>query len=176
MTGVSPVVTSDISSGYNTIKTISDDPEYNDLCGFTADELRDLLDRVADECGLFPDQADEAMETMRTFYNGYCFSSKQPSSFSKSWRDIASTRQGSWTATWPWAAIVSTSSRDCPMASDWSRIALAANETNQDQSIFIDRPADRFGVEDMLNTLRDDTFLASLLYYLGVLTLAGRDA
>jgi len=80
MTGVSPVVMSDISSGYNIIKTISDHPEYNDLCGFTAHELRDILNRVAAECGLSPDQADEAMETMRAFYNGYCFSSRQPSS------------------------------------------------------------------------------------------------
>jgi len=53
--------------------------------------------------------------------------------------------------------------------------ALATNETNPEENIFIDRLADRFGVEDMLNTPRDNTFLASLLYYLGVLTLAGRD-
>jgi hypothetical protein len=35
--------------------------------------------------------------------------------------------------------------------------------------------ADRFGVEDMLTARKDTTFMASLLYYFGVLTLAGRN-
>jgi len=189
MTGVSPVVTSDISSGYNTIETISDYPEYNDLCGFTADELRGILDRVADECGLSPDQADEAMETMRTFYNGYYFSSKQSSPTHDSLiynptLVLYFLKELAMYCEYPERIL------DSNLAMDRNRIhfvaglphgerlvtqALATNETNPDQSIFIDRPADRFGVEDMLNTPRDDTFLASLLYYLGVLTLAGRD-
>ncbi|KOR28007.1 hypothetical protein TI05_17800, partial [Achromatium sp. WMS3] len=33
ITGVSPVVMSDVSSGYNVSKNISLRPEYNDLCG-----------------------------------------------------------------------------------------------------------------------------------------------
>lgn len=189
MTGVSPVVMSDISSGYNTIETISDYQEYNDLCGFTADELRGILDRVAAECGLSPDQADEAMETMRTFYNGYRFSSKQPSStpdplIYNPTLALYFLKELAMYCEYPERIL------DSNLAMDRNRIhfvaglphgerlvtqALAANETNPDQAIRIDRPADRFGVEDMLNAPRDDTFLASLLYYLGVLTLGGRD-
>ncbi|CAK0755278.1 hypothetical protein CCP3SC1_240016 [Gammaproteobacteria bacterium] len=53
--------------------------------------------------------------------------------------------------------------------------ALAVSETNSGQTITIDQLADRFGVEAMLEAPRDHTFLASLLYYFGVLTQAGRD-
>jgi hypothetical protein len=35
--------------------------------------------------------------------------------------------------------------------------------------------SNRFGVEEMLNAPKDAAFMASLLYYFGVLTLAGRD-
>ncbi len=183
MTGVSPVVMSDISSGYNTIETISHRPEYNDLCGFTADELRSILDRVADECGLPPGRADEAMETMRTFYNGYCFSSKQAHSTHDSLiynptLALYFLKELAMYCEYPGRILDSNRIQFVAGLPHGERLvtqALAANETNPDQSILIDRPADRFGVEDMLNAPRDDTFLASLLYYFGVLTLAGRD-
>nr|VFK19621.1 MAG: PD-(D/E)XK nuclease superfamily protein [Candidatus Kentron sp. LPFa] len=197
MTGVSPVVMSDVSSGYNIIKTISHHPEYNDLCGFTADELRGILDRVAEDCGLAPDQADEALETMRSFYNGYCFSPRRLSSGLSS--------KGDFLIYNPTLAFyfLEELARYCEyperildtnLAMDRNRIhfvaglphgerlvtkALAANETCPNESIFVGELADRFGMEDMLNVPKgdnvDDTFLASLLYYLGVLTLAGRD-
>lgn len=142
MTGVSPVVMSDISSGYNIIKTISDYPEYNDLCGFTADELRGILNQVAD-CGLSPDQADEAMETMRTFYNGYYFSSKQSSSTHDS--------------------LIYNPTLAIYFLEELAKYCeYPARILDSNLAMDRDRPADRFGVEDMLNALRDDTFLASL--------------
>jgi len=36
ITGVSPVVMSDIASGYNIAENIYFEPEFNDLCGFYA--------------------------------------------------------------------------------------------------------------------------------------------
>jgi hypothetical protein len=53
--------------------------------------------------------------------------------------------------------------------------ALAADAAHPEKAIAIDQLADRFGVEMMLDTPKDSTFLASLLYYFGVLTLAGRN-
>ncbi len=72
ITGVSPVVLSDMTSGYNVAKNIYLEPELNDLCGFTEPEIAAVLTRLAS------DGADwshaEALDTMRTFYNGYRFS------------------------------------------------------------------------------------------------------
>jgi len=74
ITGVSPVVMGDISSGYNVARDISLRPEYHDLCGFHDSEVAGLLERIGAECGLTDSQMKEALVMMRTFYNGYHFS------------------------------------------------------------------------------------------------------
>ncbi|MBW2709095.1 MAG: AAA family ATPase, partial [Deltaproteobacteria bacterium] len=50
ITGVSPVVLSDITSGYNIAKDIYFKPKFNDLCGFREEEVRGVIERIADEC------------------------------------------------------------------------------------------------------------------------------
>ena len=72
ITGVSPVVLSDITSGYNVAENIYLKATFNDLCGFTEAELAAVLARMADEGGSWVTAA--ALDLMRTFYNGYCFS------------------------------------------------------------------------------------------------------
>ena len=72
ITGVSPVVLSDMTGGYNVAQSIYLDPEFNDLCGFTETELAAVLGLLAAEGGRWT--APAALETMRTFYNGYRFS------------------------------------------------------------------------------------------------------
>ena len=193
MTGVSPVVMSDISSGYNIVETISHQPEYNDLCGFTAEELSGILERVAGDCGLSREQALEAMETMRAFYNGYCFSARRLSSEPDDliYNPTLATyflKELARYCEYPERIL------DTNLAMDRNRIhfvaglphgerlvtrALAADNADPERGILVERLADRFGVEDMLDIPKgdtvDDTFLASLLYYLGVLTLSGRN-
>lgn len=78
ITGVSPVVLSDMTSGYNVAKSISQRPEFNDLCGFTAEEVQATLAQIAARHGLPAAQIDEAFALMRAFYNGYCFSPRNP--------------------------------------------------------------------------------------------------
>nr|VFK60378.1 MAG: Predicted AAA-ATPase [Candidatus Kentron sp. TUN] len=74
ITGVSPVVMSDLTSGYNVARNIYFKSQFNALCGFREDEIALMITEIAKECGLPQSRANEAMETMRTFYNGYCFS------------------------------------------------------------------------------------------------------
>jgi len=73
ITGVSPVVLSDLTSGYNVAENIYLRPEFNDLCGFQETELVAVVTQVVHDCQLPPDQATNVLEMMRTFYNGYCF-------------------------------------------------------------------------------------------------------
>jgi len=47
---------------------------------------------------------------------------------------------------------------------------------NAAQPLAVSQLSNRFGVQDMLSAPKDPDFLASLLYYFGVLTLGGRDA
>jgi hypothetical protein len=42
------------------------------------------------------------------------------------------------------------------------------------EPVTISELSDRFGVEDMISERKDEPFMASLLYYFGVLTMAGK--
>ena len=56
ITGVSPVVLSDMTSGYNVGENIYLEAIFNDLCGFTEAEIAAVLERMAveDTHGLLP--------------------------------------------------------------------------------------------------------------------------
>ncbi len=71
LTGVTPVVLSDMTSGYNVAESITQRPHFHDLCGFTEAELRAALDAVAATHHLAADRATDALRLMRDFYNGY---------------------------------------------------------------------------------------------------------
>ncbi len=73
VTGVSPVALNDLTSGFNTSEDVSLKPELAALCGFREVELRDLLEPIARERKLPPATVEEALDTMRTWYNGYRF-------------------------------------------------------------------------------------------------------
>ncbi len=87
--------------------------------------------------------------------------------FSKITRKNAPIPGGSWTITWPWIATVSTTSPACHTATNWW--GPRSHRRDLIDGVY------RFSVEDMLTATRDQPFLASLMYYLGVLTIAGSD-
>ena len=72
ITGVSPVTLDDVTSGFNIGTNISFDAAYNQMVGFTAAEVRGLVDQYRD-LGVFDADADTAMETMGEWYDGYRF-------------------------------------------------------------------------------------------------------
>ena len=61
-----------MTSGYNVGENIYLEEAFNDLCGFTEAEIAAVLERLAAEGGSW--SPAEALDLMRTFYNGYCFS------------------------------------------------------------------------------------------------------
>jgi len=75
---------------------------------------------------------------------------------------------------------------DSNLAMDRAKIAYIAqlpnggqlilDALNEERPMSIQRLADLFGVEDMLAAVKDEAFMASLLYYFGVLTFGGRGA
>ena len=73
ITGVSPVVLSDITSGCNVAKNIYLHSKLNGLCGFWEPEIQAALNQIVQACHLPDSTADDALIMMRTFYNGYCF-------------------------------------------------------------------------------------------------------
>ncbi len=177
ITGVSPVVMSDITSGHNIAKNIYLLPEFNDLCGFRESEIQDALKPIAKKCRMSDAQASEALDMMRTFYNGYAFSYEQPPSvynptlaiyFLEHWHDYCRC---------PRRIMDSNLAMDKSKITYISRLAhgekMIMNALNQQSPVHIDALADRFGVEDILSAVKDTPFMASLLYYFGVLTFSG---
>ena len=72
ITGVSPITMDDVTSGFNIGRNISLQPEFNDMLGFTEEEVRHLLELYC-ACGVFDQEVEAALEVMREWYNGYRF-------------------------------------------------------------------------------------------------------
>ena len=72
ITGVSPLVLEDITSGFNIAMHLTLDWEFNEMFGFTEEEVAELVARVGGE-GV---EVGEAVELMREYYDGYLFSRK----------------------------------------------------------------------------------------------------
>jgi len=177
ITGVSPIVMSDMTSGYNIAKNIYLKSQFNDLCGFWETEIAGALHQIVAECGFAPEKAAEALTMMRTFYNGYCFSYDTDDlvynpTLALYFMDDFQERCQS-----PYNML------DSNFSMDQAKIAYVARLPNgkrlildaaQDETpVSVSRLEDRFGVAKMLAATHDTRFLASLLYYLGVLTLGG---
>ena len=73
ITGVSPVTMDDVTSGFNIGANISLEPDFNEMVGFTAAEVRRLVETYRD-LGVFNQDADTALGIMGEWYNGYRFS------------------------------------------------------------------------------------------------------
>ena len=179
ITGVAPLVLSDVSSGYNVAKSVYLDPRFRDLCGFTEQEISRAMAGVAQECGLPAKEAEQALTQMRLYYNGYCFT------------DVPSELVYN-----PTLALYyldhfrqrcqpPTNLLDHNLAMDrgklnyiaglpsGAKIIVDALQNRENLSVSVLEY--RFGVEDIVTVGKDTTFMASLLYYFGVLTLGGRD-
>ena len=73
ITGVSPMVMSDITSGMNIADNVYLGSALATLCGFTHEEVVELLERLHGEQGEPSWAVDEAVEMVREWYNGYRF-------------------------------------------------------------------------------------------------------
>ncbi len=178
ITGVSPVVLSDITSGYNVAENIYFHPKLNNLCGFREGEVYTVLENIVKKCGMGAEKPDEALDLMKTWYNGYRFAFGldeyiyNPTLclyFFKQFQDMCS---------YPRKML------DSNLAVDESKLEYIAqipmgedilfSMMQKDHHVVVKDISDRFGIREMLDeSSKDSSFLVSFLYYFGVLTLAG---
>ena len=76
VTGVSPVTMDDLTSGFNIGTNYTLAPEFNEMMGFTEEEMRDMLGYYASVLP-FNHTVDELIEVMKPWYDNYCFSIKR---------------------------------------------------------------------------------------------------
>ncbi len=185
ITGVTPVVLSDVTSGMNIAKNVSLEPEVHALAGFTEKEIEGLLKEVVtirrDGGKSAPIPVDEALDVLRTWYNGYRFSPEAEDlvynpTLTLYFLDYL-LRKGKY----PRQML------DANLALDDDKLGFVSRVTAGKKVILdlvrtgtpikVSQVADRFTLAKMLEYASgDSTYLASFLYYFGMLTIAGETA
>ena len=75
VTGVSPVTMDDLTSGFNIGTNYSLSPKFNEMTGFTEEEVREMLDYYGSVLP-FNHTTDELIKVMKPWYDNYCFAIK----------------------------------------------------------------------------------------------------
>lgn len=178
ITGVSPLVLTDMTSGYNVATSIYLDEEFNGLCGISEPELTGLVQEVIQTCGLPASETSIALETMRQFYNGYRFCA-----------DVSLPTLYNPTLCFYFLRAYQKRCRppeqllDGNLAMDASRIryivnlpggaSVIGNILDEQNPVLLPYLENQFGVEQLHRLQHDARYMVSLLYFFGVLTISG---
>jgi hypothetical protein len=169
MTGVSPIVMSDVSSGANVTKNVTWHPYLSDLCGFHQEEVRAMVERVVAACGELPAKVDEALEMLRLFYNGSRFVLRNPEQTRLVYNPtlvfyfLEELQQ---------FCLYPENMLDSNLAPDYSKLVfissyptgreLLADALNEEMTLSVADVEERFGVEEMLQPNKLRTYQQAL--------------
>ena len=76
VTGVSPVTMDDLTSGFNIGTNYSLSSDFNEMTGFTEEEVREMLDYYGSVLP-FNHTTDELIKVMKPWYDNYCFAEER---------------------------------------------------------------------------------------------------
>jgi hypothetical protein len=162
ITGISPVMLDDLTSGFNIAVNLTLDPNYNEMMGFTQQEV----DVLVKETGVDPDLINVDMES---YYDGYLFHEDgenrvyNPSMILYFFNQILTSRK-------PPKNII-----DDNLKTDYNRLRrLVQNEQNRETLMeivqnngIISDVISKFSID----RLEDTKYFISLLFYMGLLTV-----
>ncbi|MEN8220406.1 MAG: AAA family ATPase, partial [Pseudomonadota bacterium] len=170
----------DITSAYNVAEDIYLEPEFNDLCGFRESEIRAVVTKIVEECKLSPQKGEDALALMQAFYDGYSFSDQENELIYNPTLVLYFIKRFQRQCKFPRQML------DNNLAIDRSKLSyisglpngepIISQALNENPPLNLKRLANRFGVDEMLNAAKGNTFIVSLLYYLGILTFNGKTA
>jgi len=177
LTGVTPLVLSDLTSGLNIAKNVSLVPALNALCGFTEEEVRSLLERTPMKRGVGISAA-EAQGMLRTWYNGYRFAVGAATQVYNPTLVLYFLDHLQREGTYPRQML------DTNLAADENKLRFLGREAGggdalaelvqTGEPIEVERVEERFTLSEMLaQTHREKTALGSFLFYFGMLTIEG---
>ena len=86
MLGVSPITLDDLTSGYNIALNITMDPRFNQMLGFSENEVRQMIRYYKDAGAIKEDVTEDSIiDDIKPWYDNYCFAEesfgKEPSMF-----------------------------------------------------------------------------------------------
>lgn len=164
MTGVSPIMLDDLTSGFNITDNVTTSPLLNAMLGFTDEEVN----RIADSEAIGTDRA-KLVEDLRRNYNGYLFHEDGKSRIYNPDMVLYFFKQWKMTGKYPEQLV------DENIKTDYGRLQrLITNEQNRDTLEEIIREeritanlVNRFSFDLMF----DSKHFVSLLFYMGLLTI-----
>ncbi len=201
ITGVSPMVMSDVTSGMNIADSIYLSSQLNTLCGFSGEEAQGLLEQLHGEKTAKAERGGtaapawtvaEAHAMMRDWYNGYRFT---PFDQAVSRRSIAAVTdvEAVYNPTLVLyflkhlqrEDVYPDQMLDANLAADEGKLdylaQVAAGRDAVTDMIRGDEPLevialrDHFTLRELLErSAQDESFIGAYLYYFGMVTLAGR--
>jgi len=165
ITGITPIMLDDITSGFNISKNISVDVRYNEILGFTEDEVQSLIDASGiDKTKIKID--------IKFLYNGYLFHAEAKNKLYNPSMIMFLLDQLSTTESEIERII------DYNLKTDYSRIKMLLNKTSNTYELeniieyeqVASEVIERFSIEK----LHEPKNFLSLLYYMGLVTI-GKD-
>ncbi|MGN0216808.1 MAG: AAA family ATPase [Prevotella sp.] len=86
MLGVSPITLDDLTSGYNIALNMTIDPRFNQMLGFSEDEVRQMIRYYKEVGAIKPELTEDGViADIKPWYDNYCFAEesygKEPSMF-----------------------------------------------------------------------------------------------
>jgi len=195
LTGVTPILLSDITSGDNIRTDIHMLPDFSDLCGFTDSEIKYLISKFADSMetdprykqkeitSIFPngkqEWINEIYNLMKNLYDGYLFSTYideriyNPTLVMYLLKHIEQLY-----GQLPESLI------DHNLVTDEGRLEYISDlpggkemilTLNQKKTVDISKLTSRFGLKVMTNpNSKNKSFMGSYLYFMGMLTLSSK--
>ncbi|MCI7443580.1 MAG: ATP-binding protein [Clostridium sp.] len=171
-TGVSPITLDSLTSGFNISTDLTRYERFNEMMGFTEEEVRNLIKRTIQN----EDEIDKIIKEMKVNYNGYLFSEDGKETLFNSDMVLYYLKSLEETKKAPKELI------DKNIASDYAKLGnmFKLKNRNENYKILEDilkgeeitaRITSQFNLERRFN---DEDF-KSLLFYLGLLTIKGED-
>ena len=172
ITGVAPITLDSMTSGFNIIFDLTRDPRFNEMIGFTKQELIKIMESQE----IAKEKQEELLPIMEENYDGYRFSKDVETKLYNS--NMCLYFLDSYTS----LGKVPEELVDTNIASDYSKIGnmlrLCRNENRLD---IIEKTLSGEGIATTLvrqfNPEKSfgETEMVSMLYYLGYLTIVGED-
>ncbi len=184
ITGVSPIMLDDLSSGFNIITHISQRKDFNALTGFTQTEVEQSLEAlIAEKPDVLRDpriaNRSELLRTLAKFYDGYRFAPEASERMYNSTLVLHFLREVVANGRYPARML------DMNVRTDYGRLYQLAKSTSEKETdtrklleeiltheSITTRLVEQFGTR--LHMGREQ--IASLFYYMGMLTLAPEQA
>ena len=178
ITGVSPVTMDDLTSGFNIGTNYTTQAEFNSMVGFTEAEVRQMLDYYR-QYYTFRHTTDELIEAMRPWYDNYCFSEDcldEPPMFNSDMTLYFVYFYTKDNGRFPKQML------DTNIRTDYNKLRMLIRKDRgfEHNASIIQQIVETGGITADLKdhfpseSITDPDNFVSLLYYFGMLTIAGR--